>query len=306
MDTKISCTHCDFSINKNENAYQVAYRLDSLKILNGSKLFLIASKFLFLDKSLKPGNYNLSDITNMKGLLLRLTNPNYDYVSITIPEGWTIDQISQKLESTNLIDIEIFDSLCSDYQFINSLGFEEINNLEGYLFPDTYFISSQQHEEEIIRMMAKKFQDIIKSKNLQFKNHKFDFHDLLILASIIQGEAVSEDEMKTISSVFHNRLNKKMFLDANATIQYIVPGKNRRLMNKDLEIDSKYNTYKYKGLPPGPINNPGLDAIIAACYPDKTQFIYFVKNPDSFGEHIFSETFNNHEKARKKYLRSLK
>ena len=77
-------------------------------------------------------------------------------------------------------------------------------------------------------------------------------------------------------------------------------------MNKDLEIDSKYNTYKYKGLPPGPINNPGLDAIIAACYPDKTQFIYFVKNPDSFGEHIFSETFNNHEKARKKYLRSLK
>ena len=77
-------------------------------------------------------------------------------------------------------------------------------------------------------------------------------------------------------------------------------------MNKDLEIDSEYNTYKHKGLPPGPINNPGLDAIIAACYPDTTEYIYFVKNPDSFGEHTFSKTFREHEKARKKYLKSLK
>ena len=306
MDTKISCNQCNFVINKNENAYQVAYRLDSLKILNGSKLFLIASKILFLDASLKPGNYNLSDITNMKDLLLRLSNPNYDYVSVTIPEGWSIEQISEKLVSAKLIDIEIFDSLCNDYKFIHSLGFQDINNLEGYLFPDTYFISSHQDEVEIIKMMTQKFQDIIKSQNLEFKNYGFNLHELLTFASIIQGEAASVDEMKTISSVFHNRLNKKMFLDANATIQYVIPGKNRRLMNKDLEIDSEYNTYKHKGLPPGPINNPGLDAIIAACYPDKTQFIYFVKNPDSFGKHTFSKTFGEHEKARKKYLRSLK
>ena len=139
-----------------------------------------------------------------------------------------------------------------------------------------------------------------------YQKHGFSFHDLIILASIIQGEAMDIDEMPTVSSVFHNRLDKKMFLDANATIQYIIPGKNRRLMNKDLEIDNLYNTYKHKGLPPGPINNPGLDAIIAASKPLETDYFYFVKDPDNFGKHVFNETFKGHEIARRKYLRSVR
>tara|TARA_B110000014_G_scaffold263812_1_gene261890 strand:+ start:1747 stop:2754 length:1008 start_codon:yes stop_codon:yes gene_type:complete len=304
--TQIECIDCDFVIKKNDNAYQIAYRLDSLEVISNSNLFLIASKLLFLDKSLKPGKYNLSDIQNMKELLLRLSDPNYDYISITIPEGWTINQISQELVSFNLIDTIVFDSLCNDSAFINLLGFKEIDNLEGYLFPDTYFISSNQNEQEIIKMMVQNFQAIIELQKLKFEQYGFNFDDLLILASIIQGEAMAVDEMKIISSVFHNRLNKKMFLDANATLQYVIPGKNRRLMNKDLKIESRYNTYKYKGLPPGPINNPGLDAIVSACYPYKTEYIYFVKDPNRFGKHVFSKTFKEHEKARIKYLKSLK
>ena len=308
LSIKIDCNNydCTFEVFKNENAYQVAYRLNKANIINEPNSFLIASKIMSLDKLIKPGKYNFSNINNLKELIYLLTDPSYDYISITIPEGWSINQIANKLKANNLVDSIKFDSLCTDYRFISSLGFENINSLEGYLFPNTYFVSSSQNEEEIIKMMVQEFKMIIKSKKLDFKKYKFNFHDVLTLASIIQGEAMHIDEMNIISSVFHNRLYKNMILDANATIQYIVPGKNRRLMNKDLLIDHPYNTYKYKGLPPGPINNPGIDAIVAACEPLETDYIYFVKDPDNSGKHVFNKTFKAHEKSRLKYLRSLK
>jgi UPF0755 protein len=116
------------------------------------------------------------------------------------------------------------------------------------------------------------------------------------MASIIQGEAMSEDEMPTISSVYHNRLKGKMLLQADPTIQYIIPGPNRRLYNKDLRLDNPYNTYKYRGLPPGPINNPGLSALKAAAQPAKTKFLYFVA--DGEGRHIFTHNNEEHNEAK--------
>ena len=153
---------------------------------------------------------------------------------------------------------------------------------------------------------VEQFKKIVHSNQFNYEKYDFNFHDLITLASIVQGEARDINEMSTISSVFHNRLNKNMYLDANATIQYIIPGENRRLRNKDLEINNRYNTYKYKGLPPGPINNPGLDAIIAASKPLTTDFLYFVKDPENLGKHVFNKTFKDHEKARKKYLKDLR
>ena len=118
------------------------------------------------------------------------------------------------------------------------------------------------------------------------------------MASIIQGEAMYEDEMPIISSVYHNRLKKGMLLQADPTIQYIIPGKPRRLFNKDLEVDDPYNTYKYKGLPPGPINNPGLAALEAALNPVETEYLYFVSNGE--GRHTFTHTVYEHNQAKLK------
>ena len=120
--------------------------------------------------------------------------------------------------------------------------------------------------------------------------------EMMTLASIIQGEAVYDDEMSIISSVYHNRLNKNMLLQADPTIQYIIPGKFRRLYNKDLNVDSPYNTYKYKGLPPGPINNPGLKAMKAAIMPADTDYLYFVSNGE--GRHIFTRNNEEHNQAK--------
>ncbi len=118
------------------------------------------------------------------------------------------------------------------------------------------------------------------------------------MASIIQGEAMYEDEMPIISSVYHNRLKLGMLLQADPTIQYIIPGKPRRLFNKDLEVDNPYNTYKYKGLPPGPINNPGLAALEAALNPVETEYLYFVSNGE--GRHTFTYTADEHNQAKLK------
>ena len=306
LNTSINCNeNCDLVIYKNENAFDIGHRLDSLNLIDNYYSFVLVAKLLSLDRDLKPGYYKLAHIKNMKQLLIRLTIADRDYIKITIPEGWSINQIANILKENNLVDANKFKLLCNNVPFIRSLGFETLNSLEGYLFPETYFLSKDQNEKDIIQMMINQFNKIVKKLNLD-NEFNFSIHDILIFASIVQGEARLINEMKIISSVFYNRINRNMYLDANATIQYIIPGKNRRLINKDLEIDNPYNTYKYKGLPPGPINNPGLSAIKATLNPDKTNYIYFVKDIEGNGAHVFSTNIRDHEKAKRKYLRSLK
>ena len=306
LKSSINCNqNCDFIVYKNDNAFDIAYRLDSLGLIDNYYSFILASKLLSIDRNLKPGNYNLAHIKDMKQLLIRLTIADRDYIKVTIPEGWEIQQIANFLEEKKIVNANKFKLLCNNNLFIQSLGFEKINSLEGYLFPETYFLSKDQNEEEIIQMMINEFKKIINNLNLD-NEFNFSIHDIITFASIVQGEARLVEEMKIISSVFHNRINRNMYLDANATIQYIIPGKNRRLMNRDLEIDNLYNTYKYKGLPPGPINNPGLLAIEATLKPNRTNYIYFVKEVEGGGAHVFSTNIRDHEIAKKKYLRSLK
>ena len=129
-------------------------------------------------------------------------------------------------------------------------------------------------------------------------------YDTVVLASIIQGESKYKNDMDTISSVYHNRLNKDMLLQADPTIQYILPVKKKRVMYKDTKIVNPYNTYINKGLPPGPINNPGINAIVAAGMPPNTNYLYFVANGE--GTHIFNNTYNDHLKSKRNVSRKSK
>ena len=132
---------------------------------------------------------------------------------------------------------------------------------------------------------------------ISYKAEQIDMspNEVVTLASIVQGEAARRSEMNMISSVYHNRLNKNMLLQADPTIQYIIPGENRRLWNKDLKVKSPYNTYIHKGLPPGPISNPGLSALMASVNPEKSDYLYFVS--DAEGGHMFSKTVREHKEA---------
>jgi UPF0755 protein len=193
---------------------------------------------------------------------------------------------------------------------IKLLGFEA-GTLEGYLFPDTYQISFTgigNREKEIITLLAAEFRNkITDDMREHLKERDMSLNDLITMASIIEAETRFEAEKKTVAGVYYNRLKKNMKLEADPTVQYVLPdGPKKRLMYSDLKFSSPYNTYLNRGLPPGPINNPGLNSILAALYPEEHQYLYFVAKGD--GSHRFAKTFDEHKQnieLYKDYLKEL-
>lgn len=219
-------------------------------------------------------------------------------LKLTIPEG---------SQSKNLFK-DINKLLNTDYDFNKYFNSTEIleqykvdaSSLEGYLYPDTYYLYHDSSPEEIIDILLSEFWKKF-DENLQDRANQLGFsvHEVVTLASIIEGEAMLDSERSTISSVYHNRLKINMKLQADPTIQYIIPGPPKTLSNRDLRIESDYNTYQNYGLPPGPINNPGIASIKAALYPEDTNFLFFVAQGD--GSHAFTTNEKDHEEAKKIY-----
>ncbi len=219
-------------------------------------------------------------------------------LKLTIPEG---------SQSKNLFK-DINTLLNTDYDFNKYFNSTEIleqykvdaSSLEGYLYPDTYYLYHDSSPEEIIDILLSEFWKKF-DKNLQDRANQLGFsvHEVVTLASIIEGEAMLDSERSTISSVYHNRLKINMKLQADPTIQYIIPGPPKTLSNRDLRIKSDYNTYQNYGLPPGPINNPGIASIKAALYPEDTNFLFFVAQGD--GSHAFTTNEKDHEEAKRIY-----
>ena len=290
----------------------LAYVIDELKrckcIKNGEYfkyLMVITSK----DTKIKPGTYDLSAVNNNYELSNLISTGTGEMIAVSILEGWSIDEMSKMFFRKFDIDQEKFKKLCKDEEFIKSLGISS-NSLEGYLYPETYmfskdFIYSNNKEIEIIKTLVNEFKIKFKKATKGRYSHNLSMHEILTLASIIQGECVYSSEMDTVSSVYHNRLVRGMKLQADPTIQYIIPGPNKRLYNKDYHRykDNPYNTYSHNGLPPGPINNPGFDAIKAAAYPAKTNFLYFVAKGNN--QHHFTTNERDHINAKNKFLKEV-
>ena len=244
-----------------------------------------------------PGRYTFKGILTIGDMVTLITTSSKERKKVTLLEGWSVEQIADELNKKLHIDTYRFISLSKDFNFLNSLNVDA-PSLEGFLFPDTYIFLSSYTEEQIITIMVNQFFYNYKKYIKPLKGHaSLSIREIATLASIIQGEAMHDDEMPIISSVYHNRLKRKMLLQADPTIQYITPGKNKRLYNKHLRVDDPYNTYKYKGLPPGPINNPGLSALKAAINPVESSFLYFVA--DGEGRHIFTRNNEEHNEAKK-------
>jgi UPF0755 protein len=276
--------------------------LDTLLVnhlIEDKKVFRFWITTLEKDRSLKAGYYEVPlGLTNPQ-LVNYLSTARSKQLKVTLIEGWRIEQIAQALDATLDIDSSRFVALARDKKFISNLGINK-SSLEGYLLPDTYFLYWGMDEEQLIKFLVKNCKNLFTDSVIaRIDSMKMSMHQILTLASIIEGEAIFDDERSTISSVYHNRLRKRIKLGADPTIQYILDGPPRRLLYRDLEIDSPYNTYKYYGLPPGPINNPGKNSILAAIYPADTNYLYFVARGD--GRHTFSYTASEHAKAKAKF-----
>ncbi len=286
-------------IPKGADIESIADTLLNKQLIGDKKTFLFWAKTLKQDRSLKAGYFEIPVNLNYPQLVTFLSTARNKELRVTLLEGWCIPQIAAELQQQLNIDPDKFKALCYDKEVLSQLGITA-QSLEGYLLPDTYYFYWNTAEREIIDLLVKKCLQIFSdSVQIQLSRLNFTSHQILTLASIIEGEAIFDDERATISSVYHNRLVHRIKLQADPTIQYILQDSPRRLLLKDLEIDTPYNTYKYYGLPPGPINNPGRKSIMAAIYPRQTDYLYFVARGD--GRHTFTRSAVEHAQEKAKF-----
>jgi len=294
-------------ITKGENLRSVAIKLEQNNIIFNKTALLILGKIFSFQKIIIPGQYIVPNGLSNLEILKMITDPGISRtIQVTIPEGMTIRQIGRLLERQIGLDSVQFVEEAKNDSLLNILGVTG-NNLEGYLFPDTYQVSlgGSSSEGEIVRIMFNGFRKRVSNDILEeMKNKKLSLTELITMASIIEAETRFEPEKKTIAGVYYNRLKKGMKLEADPTVQYVIPGgPKKRLLFSDLKFQSPYNTYLNRGLPPGPINNPGLSSIIAALYPDKHNFLYFAAAGN--GSHRFAVTFDEHKKNAELYRKYL-
>ena len=302
--TRIGCEDYNvvIIIPEGSSASSVANLLYERKCFSKSdvKTFKIIMKLTFKENKIYAGRYDLSGITRLGDLISMITSVSGAKVKLTFIEGWGVEKYASKLQNTMGLDSAKFVNRCNS-KYIQRFGIEA-PSCEGFLYPDTYIFLTSYTEKQVMDKMINQFlytyENFVKDKAELID---MSINEVSTLASIVQGEAARKSEMNIISSVYHNRLNKNMLLQADPTVQYIIPGKNRRLWNKDLKVKSPYNTYLHKGLPPGPISNPGLSALVASVNPEESDYLYFVA--DAEGGHIFSRNVREHKEAIKIFKR---
>jgi UPF0755 protein len=288
-----------FIIPKGASINSIADSLFVKDLINDKELFILWLTTLDKDRVIKAGYYEIPKGLTYAQLINFLSKAPPKEIKVTLIEGWSREEIAEELQKKINIDKNKFIALTNDSLFMRGLGINA-DNLEGYLLPDTYLFYWGVDEKTVLKFLANQCLNIFNTSELeQIKKYNMSIHQILTLASIIEGEAIFDDEREVISSVYHNRLNRRIKLQADPTIQYILEGPPRRLLYKDLEIDSPYNTYKYYGLPPGPISNPGKKSILAAIYPADTKYIYFVAKGD--GKHVFSTNAKDHSRAKAQF-----
>jgi UPF0755 protein len=250
---------------------------------------------------LKAGEYRFSDDMSPDIILRKIVSGEVDYLKFTLPEGYSIYQAAELLEQKGYFRKEVFLEKCRNKMLLTRLGINA-NSAEGYLYPATYNLSRGGSEEQLLEQMTGQFNKSFAAVlNGEEGSRRFSRHEVVTLASMIEKEAVSTEEKPLISSVFHNRLRIGMPLQSDPTAIYGVRAFSGKVSKADILRPSPYNTYLNRGLPPGPIGNPGKDAVLAAMNPAKTDFLYFVARQD--GTHHFSRSLDEHNRAVVRYLR---
>jgi len=284
LDT-VNPTEKTLNIPYEYNSTRIRYLLEEEGIIRpGNVIFQLMTRIMKIDGRLQSGEYKFNSSQNLLQIIDQLVKGKVVLHKITIPEGYQAKQIARLLA----------DHKIAEYDEILQLIKEENEFREGYLFPDTYSFPKKFGAANVLRIIRDNFEKIVYQHidpEQEFPAN-LDFHQAMILASLVEKEAQGEADKPKIASVFYNRLKDGMRLQSCATIQYLLEKPQEKLTQQDLQIESPFNTYIYSGLPPEPICNPGLDSILAVVNPVEEEYIYFVLGKD--GEHIFSKTYQEH------------
>ena len=264
-------------------------------LVRDRNLFLFIGRITRIDRKIRAGYYSIYGSMNTIGLLNILRRGQIIEYELTVVEGDSLREIAEKLSGKGIVAQENLQTLCLDKDFLSSYSINA-PSCEGYLFPDTYKVPKGMDPEDAIGMMINKMREKYTDKLIaRAADMGLSEREVLTLASIIEKEAVTDDERPLISAVYHNRLKKKMLLQADPTAIYGIKSSKEKITSEDLKRKTPYNTYTMRGLPPGPIASPGIKSIIAALHPANVPYIYFVSNND--GTHHFSVSAEEHQRA---------
>lgn len=314
-----------FSIERGQNLFQVAENLEKEDLIKNKFLFDFYALITGTQRKLQAGEYYLSPSMNVAGITKKIISGDIIKEEITIIEGWNFRSIGFYFENKGMFqaeelweiagfpavdyskakDLPIPVDFSADYDFLKQKP--ENVGLEGYLFPDTYQINKGASIEAIVRKMLDNFDKKLAPYRNEISGSGLTLFEIVTMASLLEKEVKTKEEKEIVSGIFWKRIKERMPLDSCATIAYILGGGNwtfeemRKEIAKGKEIDSPYNTYKYLGLPLGPICNPGLESIKAAVYPKNSEYWYYLSLPD--GETIFSRTLEEHNIAQAKYFK---
>lgn len=293
----------EVAIPDQANAGQIASLLVKEDLIRSQTAFLLYCRHSGLDNQLKAGKYKFSRSQSLAQIADIIAQGHVTGLSFTIPEGFTVKQIGDLLAKKNICTAEEWQAAAAadyDYDFLREVPVDSDNPLEGFLFPDTYDIGEDTSPQQIVNMMLENFADHWEGFAAQADSRRKTVYDTIILASIIEKEAQVDNERRLISGVIQNRLRTGMMLQLCPTVLYCI-GKPEKtnVSYEDTQVDSPYNTYKYPGLPPGPISCPGAASIAAALNPQASNYYYYVAKGD--GSHYFSRTYAEHLQAQRRY-----
>ncbi|HAV23042.1 MAG: hypothetical protein A3H45_12065 [Ignavibacteria bacterium RIFCSPLOWO2_02_FULL_55_14] len=276
--------------------------LDAAGAISSRFTLKVAARIFGYDRMVRVGRYHFPPgMSNLAMLEDLASGSSRVLIAVPIPEGWRMEYIAKRFERFLSVDSAKIVSMCRDSGVIRGFGIDA-PTLEGYLLPDTYEFYWQTDEDQIIRTMVNAFKAFyVDSLVRRQQELRLTLNETLALAAIVEGESSLDAERSTIAGVYWNRLKKRMRLEADPTVQYVLPDGPRRLLYEDLRFLSPYNTYLHYGLPPGPISNPGRGSILAALYPEDHTYLFFVAT--GAGGHRFSRTYAEHLQAVRTFRR---
>lgn len=299
-----------FTVDKGESAQVVGQKLEEKGLIRSAFAFRLLAKFGGHGSSLKAGTYRILSSMGANRILDEFVSGKQALVKVTIPEGYTLGQVAGLFDRLGLARKADFIAAATSPKILAELGIPS-SSAEGYLFPDTYFFPVAFSTEAALGTLVQNFRDRLASSIPEAASlSPQELQERVILASIVEREYRSPDEAPLMASVFYNRLKIKMALQSCATVVYVITerlGKTHPdvVYDRDLKLDDPYNTYEHRGLPPGPISNPGMTSLKAVFYPATSKYLYFRLVDEAAGKHHFSSTIEEHINSRSLFVKKV-
>lgn len=298
-------------VEQGDSVKVIADKLQNSGVIDSSLQFMYLCKKYSQGADFQPGNYSFTNYMDFNEIcdILKSGRVDEEYITFTIKEGETLKEIAQNLQEMEICSVDEFLNACNsneyDFDFVKEIP-ERDNLLEGYLFPDTYFLTLDADAQQVVTKALARFDEMY-TEEMRIKTQEMGktIDEVVITASVIEGEVKYGDERPLVASVINNRIEKGMKLQMDATVLYALGENKDRVLYSDLEIQEPHNTYYVNGLPIGPIGSPGVECINAVLDPADTDYLYYVVEDINTGKHYFTSDYNDFINASDNYKSQL-